>query len=57
MTGGGSNGRRDSGKPLLLQRLKNNPGPPKPLPGPPGPPLYPLLAPDVRLLALLEYES
>ena len=37
--GGGLNGRRSSGKPLLLLRFKKPPpGPPKPPPGPPKPP-------------------
>ena len=37
--GGGLNGNRSSGKPLLLLRFKKQlPGPPKSPPGPPKPP-------------------
>ena len=43
-----------SGLPLLLLPLKPPPGLQKPVPGPPGLPVYSLLAPGVRLLAVLE---
>ena len=40
---------------VVLRLKKPPPGLQKPVPGPPGPPVYSLLAPGVRLLAVLEY--
>ena len=55
--GGGFSGNRRSGKPLRLLPLKPPPGLQKPIPGPPGPPGDSLLAPQGRLLSVLEYKG